>query len=105
MTTDNSEENNAEGSVKKRKKYVTQKRQELENLLSAAKEYKFEYKPINVDLKKDVEEVKKLTAAACLRPDLYFNNDDSCIKCYIYENCACKHKNLGKKNKRQLDLF
>jgi hypothetical protein len=102
MTTDNSQE---EPTKKQRKKYVTQKSQELESLLSAAKEYKFEYKPINIDLKKDVEEVKKLTAVACLRPDLYLNNDDSCIKCYIYENCACKLKNLGKKNKRQLDLF
>jgi urocanate hydratase len=102
MTTDNPQE---EPTKKQRKKYVTQKSQELENLLTAAKEYKFEYKPINIDLKKDKEEVRKLTANTCLRPDLYLNNDDSCVKCYIYDNCACPAKNLGKKNKRQMEFL
>lgn len=81
---------------KKRKKYVTAKSVELDSLLTAAKDYEFQYKPIGINLNKDIDEVRKLTKDCCLRPDLYLNNDDSCVKCALYENCSCKLKNLGK---------
>lgn len=85
---------------KKRKKYVTQKGVELENLLNAAKEYKFNYKPIAVNFK-NKEEIKNITEDTCIRPDLYLNNDNTCIKCNLYENCACSLKNLGKKRRNE----
>jgi U3 small nucleolar ribonucleoprotein component len=89
-----------ETTPKKRKKYVTQKGVELEGLLNSAREYKFSYKPIPINLKEDIEDIKNLTKSACIRPDLYFDNDDSCVKCHIYENCACPLKNLGKKGRK-----
>lgn len=79
---------------RKRKKYVTQKSVKLDNLLEAAKDYKFGYKPISINLVKDVEETKKLTNGTCLRPDIYLDNDNACDKCYIYNNCACSLKRL-----------
>lgn len=87
-------------SPKKRKKYITQKGVELENLLNAAKEYKYIYKPILVNFK-NKEEVKQITEGTCVRPDLYLNNDNTCIKCTIYENCACSIKTLGKKRRNE----
>jgi urocanate hydratase len=87
-------------SPKKRKKYVTQKGLELENLLHAAKEYKFSYKPIRVNFK-NKEEVSSMTNGTCIRPDLYLNNDNSCVTCSLYENCACSLKNLGKKKRNE----
>jgi hypothetical protein len=85
---------------KKRKKYVTQKGVELENLLHAAKEYKFSYKPIPINFK-NKEDVKSITDGTCVRPDLYLNNDNTCIKCSFYEDCACSIKTLGKKRRNE----
>lgn len=84
---------------KKRKKYVTKKRIENDALLHAAKEYKFQYKPIRINLKKDVEEIKLMTDGTCIRPDLYLNNDNTCVKCPIFNICCCSIKTLGKKKK------
>jgi hypothetical protein len=86
-----------EPSLKKRKKYVTQKSIRLDNLLESAKDYKFNYKPTSINLVKDVEETKKLTNGTCLRPDLYLDNDNSCDNCYIFDNCVCLIKKLRKK--------
>lgn len=91
------ETENNENPKKKRKKYVTSKSIHLENLLEAAKDYKFGYKPKNIDLVKDKEEVRKLTNGTCLRPDIYLDNDYSCDGCYIFDNCVCSIKKLKKK--------
>ena len=85
-----------EDKPKKRKKYVTQKSVKLDNLLEAAKDYKFNYKPISINLVKDVEETKKLTNGTCLRPDIHLDNDYYCDKCYIFNNCVCSIKGLKK---------
>lgn len=82
---------------KKRKKYVTQKSVMLDNLLESARDYKFNYKPVSINLVKDVEETKKLTNGTCLRPDLYLDNDGSCDNCYVFNNCVCVIKKLKKK--------
>lgn len=84
---------------KKRKKYVTEKSIKVDSLLEAAKKFKFQYKPIPINLTKDYIEIKSLTQDTCLRPDLYLNNDDSCVKCKLYDHCSCKLKNLGKPRK------
>jgi hypothetical protein len=67
--------------------------------MSAGKEYVFKYAPKLVNLQKDVNEVQELTKDSCLFPNIYLDNDDSCVKCKIYENCACSKKNLGKKRR------
>lgn len=84
---------------RKRGKYVTEKSVQLDNLLVAAKEYSFQYKPKAVNLKKDFKDIAELTDGSCLYPNRYLDNDDSCIKCHIYEYCSCSIKNLGKKRK------
>jgi hypothetical protein len=89
-----------EVAPKKRKKYITQKGVELENLLRSAKEYKFNYKPIPVNFK-NKEDIKDITDNTCVRPDLYLNNDNTCVKCSLYENCACSIKTLGKKRRNE----
>jgi hypothetical protein len=85
---------------KKRKKYVTQKGLELENLLSAAKEYKFTYKPVRINFK-NKEEIGYITNGTCIRPDLYLDNDNTCITCKIYESCGCSLKTLGKRKRNE----
>jgi hypothetical protein len=88
---------------KVKKPYVTQKRIEVANLLAIAKRYKFRYKPVTIDLNKDIDEVKRLTNGSCIRPDLYLNNNNTCVKCSVYENCCVKSKNLGKRRKRKIN--
>jgi len=85
----------------KRSKYITKKSIELDNLLEAAREYTFQYAPKAVNLKRDKKDVEDITKGCCLFPNLYLNNNDSCIKCEIYENCACRLKNLGKKKRNE----
>ena len=76
---------------------INTKSVKLDNLLEAAKDYKFNYKPISINLVKDVEETKKLTNGTCLRPDIHLDNDYYCDKCYIFNNCVCSIKRLKKK--------
>jgi hypothetical protein len=88
---------NKDEENKKRGKYVTKKSIQLNNLLEAAEEYNFVGKrtyPVN--LKKDKAEVEFLTKGTCLFPSRFLNNDRTCIKCDIYELCACSIKTLGK---------
>jgi hypothetical protein len=83
---------------KKRGKYVTKKSIKLNNLLEAAEDYNFVgKKTYPVNLKKDKTEVEFLTNGTCLFPSRFLDNDRTCIKCDIYENCVCSIKNLGKK--------
>lgn len=83
---------------KKRGKYVTKKSIKLNNLLEAAEEYEFVgKKTYPVNLIKDKAEVEFLTNGTCLFPSRFLDNDRTCIKCDIYENCVCSIKNLGKK--------
>jgi ferredoxin-thioredoxin reductase catalytic subunit len=83
----------------KRKKYITEKSVKIDSLMQSVSEFEVGYKPIPINLAKDHEEVKKLTVGTCLRPDLYLDNDDSCVKCGLYDDCSSQIKNLGKKRK------
>ena len=85
---------------RKRKKYVTEKSERVDKLLQSASEFEAVYKPIPINLATDHEEVKKMTVGTCLRPDLYLDNDDSCVKCGLYEHCSSTIKNLGKQRKK-----
>ena len=86
---------------KKRGTYTTKKKLELENLLSAAKEFQFSKKQEKVSLKRNPTSIAEFTKDTCLYPARYLDNDNTCITCDIYEHCACRLKTLGKKKKNE----
>jgi hypothetical protein len=88
--------------AKIRKPYVTQKRIEVATLLAAAKRYKFRYKPTPINFINDFDEIKSMTKRTCIRPDLYLNNNNTCIKCSVYEHCSVKYKTLGKRKRNKI---
>lgn len=88
-------------TAKKRGSYTTKKKLELENLLLAAKEFKFNNKKEKKTTKRNATTIAELTQDSCLYPPVYLNNDNTCIKCDIYEHCACVIKNLGKKKRNE----
>lgn len=45
---------------------------------------------------------EEFTRGACMSPQLYLNNDDTCDKCPLYANCACGIKQLSKARRKQL---
>ena len=83
-------------NTKKRGKYNTKKSQKLETLLEAAKDFK-----TNKPLTKSKYTIAELTQNVCIYPHLYLNNDDTCVKCDLYEFCGCTSKTLGKKKKNE----
>jgi hypothetical protein len=98
MTTKTEE---VERIVKKRGQYATKKKKELEDLLSAAKEFQFNQKKEKISFSKNPASIAEFTKDTCLYPGNYLDNDSTCIKCDIYEHCACKLKNLGKKKRNE----
>jgi hypothetical protein len=86
---------------KKRGSYTTKKKLELENLLAAAKEFQFVSKKEDKPIKRNPASIAELTQDSCLYPARFLNNDSTCIKCDIYEHCACAIKNLGRKKKNE----
>ncbi len=86
-------------SNKKRGSYTTKKKIELENLLTAAKQFQFNKKKEKESFKKNPASIAEFTKDVCLYPSNYLNNDSTCVNCDIYEHCACKLKNLGKKKR------
>lgn len=86
---------------KKRGSYTTKKKLELENLLSAAKEFQFNRKQEKVSFTRNPASIAEFTKDVCLYPGNYLNNDNTCVKCDIYEHCACKLKTLGKKKRNE----
>jgi hypothetical protein len=88
-------------TTKKRGSYTTKKKLELENLLSAAKEFQFSKKQEKVSFKKNAASIAEFTKDTCLYPARYLDNDNTCITCDIYEHCECKLKSLGKKKRNE----
>jgi hypothetical protein len=46
---------------------------------------------------KDPAQVASLTQSACLRPDIYLNNERFCNGCALYELCKCRLKKWNNK--------
>lgn len=76
----------------KQKKITKEAR--ADTLKEYARAFEFEYKPKIIDLTKDKEECRKVTEGSCWRPDIYL--DEGCIKCALFENCACASKVIPK---------
>jgi hypothetical protein len=87
--------------VKKRAKYVTKKRIELENLLTAAKEFQFQPKREKESSRRNPATIAEYTKDSCMYPARYLNSDNTCVSCDVYEHCACALKNLGRKRKSE----
>ena len=49
--------------------------------------------PLSLNNAKHVEE---LTTGACWRPDLYLNNNKTCIGCPLFKDCKCELKKMPK---------
>jgi len=45
----------------------------------------------------DKKQIAKLTESACLRPDIYLNNERACNGCSVFEYCACPVKKWNNK--------
>lgn len=90
-----------ETSTKKRGQYATKKKKELENLLSAAKDFKFEHSRKKDNGKRTPATIAEFTKDSCMYPATYLDNDNTCVDCDIYEHCACKIKTLGKKKRNE----
>lgn len=87
--------------IKKRGSYTTKKKLELENLLIAAKEFQFVNRRDDKSTSRSETTIAEFTKNSCIYPSRYLNNDDTCVKCDIYEHCACGIKNLGRKRKNE----
>jgi len=87
--------------TKKRGKYITKKKLELANLLIAAKEFQFQHKREATPVVRNAQTIAEFTKDSCMYPSRYLNNDDTCVKCDIYEYCACSIKNLGKRKRNE----
>jgi hypothetical protein len=93
---------NEENIPSEKRKYNSEKRRaKLDSLVTAAKEFHFTYNRIPIDFNKDLDELKKLTTDACLRPDLYLDYDNTCDGCQLFENCNCKIKKLSNKKRKK----
>ena len=84
---------------KKRGSYTTKKKLQLENLLLAAKEFQFSPRKEKKSTKRNPASIAEFTKDVCLYPGTYLNHDNTCVKCDIYDHCACVLKNLGKKKR------
>lgn len=65
-----------------------------------AKSYKapdVEYRNNKTNLLRDKEGILNVTSTACIRPDIYLNNDKHCDNCPYYDDCACNLRRLTKK--------
>lgn len=56
-----------------------------------------------IDLVNDAEACKIHTEGACHRPDIFLDNDRSCNKCRLYENCRASCRKLSDEKKKSDD--
>jgi len=54
------------------------------------------------DIASNASLTEEFTLGVCLSPQLYLNNDNTCDKCPLFNNCACGVKQLSKARRKQL---
>ena len=47
------------------------------------------------------EGISNVTKDACIRPDIFLDNDRNCDDCPYYEHCGCNIKRLSSEKKRK----
>jgi hypothetical protein len=77
----------------------------IEPVVSEVKETKYNRLPAVksgtvIDLVVDAEYCKIYTEGACVRPDIFLDNDRSCNKCRLYENCRASCRRLANEKAR-----
>jgi hypothetical protein len=90
---------------KERKKSARQER--TEELVESVRQTKIDISGdhrVKIDLKKNPELVAEFTQGACLRPDIFLDNDRACDGCVYFEHCACSLKVLSKKARKARKL-
>jgi hypothetical protein len=82
---------------------MKKKYRKLKMLSEFAKNYKSEAPKERVknNLLSTKEGVVSVTNGACIRPDIYLDNDRNCDDCPYYENCDCNIKKLSNERKRK----
>ncbi len=84
---------------------MTKKTHKLKHLKEFAKSFNNEQNLIKDNLKKNLlkskDGIENVTTGACIRPDIYLDNDRYCENCPYIENCACglKRTTISKKRK------
>lgn len=75
----------------------------IKMLSEFAKNYKtpeIEYKNNKNNLLKNKDGISNVTNGACIRPDIYLDNDRYCDDCPYYDDCSCDLKRLTKKKNK-----
>jgi hypothetical protein len=85
---------------KKKKEYVPETLEErerrIEEIRASLPKIDLNKERIPIDLLKNEELCKEHTKGACLRPDIYLNNDRTCDTCALRKNCSCGIKKFSK---------
>ena len=87
----------------RKERKATAKQARTEELVASVRNTKIDISGdyrVKIDLKKNPEAVAEFTQGACLRPDIYLDNDRYCDGCVHFEHCACALKQLSKKAKK-----
>lgn len=87
-----------EPKQKKQPKILTPEEQEAraEEIRKNLPKINFYKERIVIDLTKDKDACIFYTSTACVRPDIYLDNDRTCDHCSINKNCACPIKKFSK---------
>lgn len=79
---------------------MKRKNRKLGQLKEFAKNYQItSNKTDGINLLKSKDGISIVTENACIRPDIYLNNDKYCDTCPYLESCICKIKRITKKKR------
>lgn len=81
---------------------MKQKYRKLKQLSEFAKNYKTpENEKTKNNLLSTENGISSVTSGACIRPDIFLDNDRNCDDCPYYDNCQCAIKKLSTTKKRK----
>jgi hypothetical protein len=81
---------------------MKQKYRKLKQLSEFAKNYKAPESEKNKNnLLSTDNGISSVTESACIRPDIFLDNDRNCDDCPYYEACRCALKRLSTSKKRK----
>lgn len=92
-----------EPKEKKQPKILTPEEQEAraEEIRKSLPKIDFNKERTVIDLRKDKDACAFYTKIACIRPDIYLDNDRTCDYCSINKHCACPIKKFSKNYKNE----
>jgi hypothetical protein len=80
---------------------MKKKKRQLKQLKEFAKNYRIDFchTPIRTNLLKNKEGIVLVTENACIRPDIFLDNDRYCDECPYLDSCVCKIKRVTKRKR------